>query len=142
MQKLQPDGTYRTLHEGKMHVPEYNVSYSHTVIKGGRLVAFMPPELRMFDAETGERVSSVPCGRQGSMAMADGMIYMFDNRPRVTLVEFSRDALKEVSSFRPPIGAGTNDTFTHLVVAEGRLFLRKFEKVVVYDLRASAKASP
>jgi hypothetical protein len=96
----------------------------------------MPPALKMFDAETGEQVSSAPCGRQGSMCMADGMIYMFDNRPQVTLVEFSRDALREVSSFRPPIGAGNNDTFTHLVVAEGRLFLRKFENVVAYDLRA------
>jgi outer membrane protein assembly factor BamB len=136
MQKLQPDGTFKTLWESPARQPEYNVSYSHTVIKDGRLITFTPPALKCLDAETGKLINSVPCGGQGSVIMADGMAILFDNRPKVALITVGKDGLTEVSSFKPPIGGGRNDNFCHPAVAEGRLILRKFERVVVYDLRA------
>jgi hypothetical protein len=64
------------------------------------------------------------------------MVILFDNRPKVALITVGKDGLTEVSSFKPPIGGGRNDNFCHPAVAEGRLILRKFDRVVVYDLRA------
>jgi outer membrane protein assembly factor BamB len=135
MQKLQPDGSFQDLWHGKIRVPEYNVSYSHTIIRDGRLIAFVPPSLTCLDAATGAVINSLPCGAQGSIVMADDKVILFDNRPLVSLIAVSKDGLKEISSFKPPIGAGRNDNFTHPAVADGRLILRKLNRVVVYDLR-------
>jgi hypothetical protein len=136
MQELQPDGSFKTLWEGLVKVPEYNVSYSHTIIRNGLLIAFNPPAVKCLEAKTGKLLGSVPCGAQGSIVMADDMVILFDNRPRVALISASRDGLKEVSSFKPPFGGGRNDNFCHPAVADGRLILRKFERVAVYDLRS------
>lgn len=136
MHKLQADGSFKTLWEGEIRVPEYNVSYSHTIIKDGRLIAFTPPLLKCLDAETGKVLGTVPCGGQGSIIMADNKIILFDNRPRVALISVTKDGLKEVSSFAPPIGRGRNDNFCHPAMADGRLILRKFDRVVAYDLRS------
>ncbi len=136
MQKLQPGGTFKTLWEGLIKVPEYNVSYSHTIIKDRRLIAFTPPALKCLDAETGQLINSIPCGAQGSIIMADDMIILFDNRPKVALITVGKDGLTEVASFTPPIGKGRNDNFCHPAIADGRLILRKFDRVVAYDLRA------
>jgi len=151
MLKVQPDGTLKELWEGKIHVPEYNISYAHSIIKDGRLIAFTPAgtmnptapgRLRMLDAETGEEVASLGCAAKASFLWADGRIYLLDNRPAMVLIEATKDALREVSSFRPPLGKyATGDgvqLFTQPIVAEGRLFLRDQSRVLVYDIRAPA----
>jgi outer membrane protein assembly factor BamB len=149
MLKVAADGSFKELWEGKVHVPEYNISYSNTVIQDGRLIAFTqdravnpasPGGLVMLDAETGEQLAALPSGAKGVLLWADGMIYLLDNRPRMTLIEPTKDALREVSSFAPPLPKyGTGDAvqlFTPPVVAEGRLFLRDQSRVLVYDIRA------
>jgi outer membrane protein assembly factor BamB len=135
MQKLQADGSFKTLWEGSIHVPEYNVSYSHTIIRDGRLILFTPPVLTCLEADTGKLINTVPCGGQGSIIMADDMVILFDNRPRVELISVSKEGMKVVSSFTPPIGGGKNDNFCHPAVVNGQLILRKFDRVIAYDLR-------
>ncbi len=154
MLKVMPDGTFKELWEGKIHVPEYNISYSHSLIKGGRLIAFTPERsmnptkpgrLRMLDAETGEELASLQCAAKASLIWADGLIYMLDNRPAMSLIDPSNDKLRVISHFNPPVGKyGSGDgvqLFTHPVVAEGRLFLRDQSKVLVYDVRAKGPHS-
>jgi hypothetical protein len=78
------------------------------------------------------------------MLWADGMLYLQGNRPGTVLFEPTKDALREVSSFRLPLphhGSGEGlQLFTPPVVAEGRLFVRDQSKVLVYDLRAARSA--
>lgn len=149
MLKIAADGSFKELWEGKVRVPEYNISYSHTLIKDGRLIAFTPAgavnpvapgKLRMLDAETGKELSSLDCAAKGAFVWADGMIYLLDNRPAMVLIEATKDGLREVSSFRLRLGkygSGSGvQLFTQPIVAEGRLFLRDQSKVLVYDLRA------
>lgn len=135
MQKLQADGSFQDLWHGKIRVPEYNVSYSHTILKDGRLIAFVSPSLICLDAETGTVINTIPCGQQGSIVMADNKVILFGNRPQVALIAVLQEGLKQVSSFKPPIGGGRNSNFTHPAVADGRLILRHLERVTVYDLR-------
>jgi outer membrane protein assembly factor BamB len=151
MAKIAGDGKIVPLWEGKVKVAEYNISYSHTIIKDGRLIAFTPAgtinptapgKLRLLDAETGAELSTLNCAAKGSLLWADGMLYLQDNRPAMVLIEVTKDALREVSWFRLPLpvhptGAGVQ-LFTPPVVAEGRLFVRDQSKVLVYDLRAPA----
>ncbi len=148
MLQVGDDGSFKELWEGKIRVLEYNISYSHTIIKEGRLIAFTPAgavnptgpgRLRMLDARTGEELASLACAAKGALAWADGLTYLLDNRPCMVLIEATKDLLREVSSFKPPFGKyGTGayfQLFTPPVVAEGRLFLRDQSKVLVYDLR-------
>lgn len=148
MAKTGEDGTITPLWEGKVKVHEYNISYSHTLIKDGRLVAFIPAgamnptapgKLVMLDAQTGEEIAGLPAAAKGTFVWADGLIYLLDNRSAMVLIEATKDNLREVSSFKPPLGKyGTGSMvqlFTPPVVAEGRLFLRDQSRVLVYDLR-------
>jgi hypothetical protein len=148
MAKIGRDGKIAPLWEGKVRISEYNISYSHTIIKDGRLFAFTPAgavnptapgKVQMLDAETGAELSSLPCAAKGALALADGMLYLLDNRPGMVLIEVTKDSLREVCSFRPPLGKYATGSgvqlFTHPVIAEGRLFLRDQSKVLVYDLR-------
>jgi outer membrane protein assembly factor BamB len=148
MLQVGDDGSLKELWEGKIRMSEYNISYSHTIIKDGRLIAFTPAgavnptgpgTLRMLEARTGEELASLACAAKGALAWADGLIYLLDNRPGMVLIEATEDSLREVSSFKPPFGKyGTSayfQLFTPPVVAEGRLFLRDQSRVLVYDLR-------
>jgi outer membrane protein assembly factor BamB len=148
MAKIGEDGKIAPLWEGKIKVSEYNISYSHTLIKDGRLLAFTPAgamnptapgRLVMLDAQTGKELASLAAAAKGSFIWADGLIYLLDNRPAMVLIEATKDSLHEVSSFKPPLGKYATGSgiqlFTHPVIAEGRLFLRDQSKVLVYDLR-------
>jgi hypothetical protein len=94
----------------------------------------------MLDAETGKEIASLPCAAKGSFIWADGRIYLLDNRPAMVLIEATKDALREVCSFRPPLGRYATGSgvqlFTQPIVAAGRLFLRDQSRVLVYDVRA------
>ncbi|MEI7831909.1 MAG: PQQ-binding-like beta-propeller repeat protein, partial [bacterium] len=151
MTRIQPDGKIHTLWERPLGIAEYNVSYSHTIIKNGKLFVFTPAgstnpvkpgKLHMLEAETGTEVASLDCAAKVSLLWADGMLYLQDNRPGMTLIEATKDGLREVSSFKLPLPKhGTNamiQLFTSPIVAEGRLFVRDQSRVLVYDLRAPA----
>jgi outer membrane protein assembly factor BamB len=141
MARLAPDGKITTLWEGKVSIAEYDHSYSHTIIRDGKLFAFTPGKVRMLDAATGEDRGSVACAARGAILWADGLLYLTDERPSMTLIEATQDGLRVVSSFALPLpgqrGAMVR-LFTPPVVAEGRLFVRDQSHVLVYDLRASA----
>ena len=140
MARIAADGKISKLWEGKVKVSENNVSYSHSIIKDGKLYAFTPNKLLILDATSGETKSSLAVAAKGAILWADGMIYLQDNRPGMMLIEETKDGLREVSSFRLPFpghrGSDGIQLFTQPIVAEGRLFLRDQSHVLVYDLRA------
>jgi outer membrane protein assembly factor BamB len=145
MLKIRLDGKYDLLWQGKIRVSEYNVVYSHTVIKDDRLYALcgsvarkgkgQPVELEKVDAETGRTIARRPAGFGGTIVMAQGMLYLVDNRPRVTLLKPVKQGLQEVSHFRHSLGT-THQLYTHAAVGGGRLVLRYQTDAYVYDVRA------
>jgi hypothetical protein len=143
MAKIAGDGKIVPLWEGKIKISEYDHSYSHTIVRDGRLFAFTPGSVRMLDAETGEERGSLACARRGAILWADGLLYLMDERPAMTLIEATPEGLRQVSSFPLPLPANRNAMvrlFTPPVVAEGRLFVRDQSKALVYDLRAARSA--
>jgi hypothetical protein len=141
MAKIGGDGKITPLWEGKVKIAEYDYSYSHTIIRDGKLFAFTPGNVRMLDAETGEQRGSLACARRGTILWADGLLYLMDERPAMMLIEATPEGLRQVSSFPLPLSANKSAMvrlFTPPVVGEGRLFVRDQSRVLVYDLRAGS----
>ena len=139
MARIATDGKIATLWEGKVKIAEYDHSYSHTIIRDGKLFAFTPGMILMLDAETGKERGSLACARRGAILWADGLLYLMDEQPAMALIEATPEGLRKISSFALPLPANKSAMvrlFTPPVVAEGRLFVRDQSKVLVYDLRA------
>lgn len=74
-------------------------------------------------------------GNKGSLVYADGMLYCYDERTGdVGLVEATPEAFKVVSRFT--ITKGKGPFWAHPSIADGRLYLRHGDYLVVYDIRA------
>ncbi len=94
-----------------------------------------------MDAETGKERGSLACARRGAILWADGLLYLMDERPAMTLIEATPEGLRQVSCFPLPLPSNKSAMvrlFTPPVVAEGRLFVRDQSRVLVYDLRADS----
>ena len=53
----------------------------------------------------------------------------------MTLVEATPQAYKEISTFSPPDSSGKS-TWSHPVVANGRLYVRDHDVLLCYDIKA------
>lgn len=142
MLRLKPDGGYEELWRDKIRFTEYNAVYNHTIIHDGRLYVLkgdlpgkrQPIALVTLDARTGAILDTKTVGTGATIVMAQGMLYLVDNRPRVTLLQPTATGLEEVSSFAHGLGT-THQLYTHAVIADGRLFLRHLSDAFIYDLR-------
>lgn len=73
-------------------------------------------------------------GNKGSVIYADGMLYCYDERTGdVGLVKPTPDEFKVVSSFTVTQGKGP--FWAHPSIADGRLYLRHGDYLMVYDIR-------
>ncbi len=73
-------------------------------------------------------------GNKGAVIYADGMLYCYDERTgEVGLVEPTPDEFKVVSSFT--VAKGKGPFWAHPSIADGRLYLRHGEYLMVYDIR-------
>ncbi len=72
---------------------------------------------------------------QGSLAAAEGRLYLRNTRGEVALVEASPDGYREKGRFAQPRRTRFA-TFAHPVIAAGRLYLRDDDLLFCYDLRA------
>ena len=73
-------------------------------------------------------------GKGGSVTFADGMLYCYSEDGTVGLIRPSPEKCEVVSSFKVSQGDGPH--WAHLVVANGRLFLRHGTALMCYDLAA------
>jgi len=80
-------------------------------------------------------------GKGGSVIYADGMLYCYSEDGIIGLVRPSPEKCEVVSTFKVPQGDGSH--WAHLVVADGRLFIRHGNVLMCYDVSAvSAKLRP
>jgi hypothetical protein len=70
---------------------------------------------------------------KGSLVYADGRLYCFSEKGVVGLVEATPTGYVERGRFN--IQAGDLETWTHPVVAGGRLYLRDQDTIYAYDVR-------
>jgi len=89
------------------------------------------------ELETGKIVWKERGSGKGSATVvaADGHVYVRYADGMVSLVKADPAAYAEVSSFKVP-GSGDRPSWAHMVILDGRLYLREGDAILCYDVRA------
>jgi hypothetical protein len=79
----------------------------------------------------------------GSVAYADGQLYLHGQNGNVALIEATPDAYREKGRFTPPakptrrrMGPFPEKAWTYPVIANGRLYIRDIGTLWAYDIKA------
>jgi outer membrane protein assembly factor BamB len=107
-----------------------------------------PPAKRVLrwvchDLATGRLLKSEPCLAEGSIAAADGMVFIVEGgeshwrTPRVSLLEPTADGYELAGQFTPPVG--TKELWVQPVIGRGRLFIRQGDRLSCFDLRGGGR---
>lgn len=70
-----------------------------------------------------------------TLAAADGHLYVRYADGTLALVKADPAGYREVSSFKVP-GSGERPSWAHMVILDGRLYLREGDAILCYDLRS------
>ena len=89
------------------------------------------PQLLSIHAETGLTTDSLAIGR-GVVIAADSMIYYYNQQGSIHLVAYDHGRLQSVSSFR--IENGTREHFSHPVIHQGVLYVRRGNVIMGYSI--------
>jgi outer membrane protein assembly factor BamB len=71
--------------------------------------------------------------RSASFAAGDGRLYIRFSDGTMVLAKASPEGYEEVSSFKIPDG-GERPSWSHPVIADGKLYLREQDKILCYDI--------
>ena len=107
--------------------------HSSSVLIGDYLYGFSSAILTAIKFDTGEIAWRDRSVGKGSLVYADGNLYCFSETGVVGLVEASPAGYKEKGRFRIP--QDSLPTWTHPVVAGGRLYLRDQDTIYAFDVR-------
>jgi outer membrane protein assembly factor BamB len=86
-----------------------------------------------LDWKTGKEIYSEKITNKGNIIFSDGMLYCYGDSGEVVLVQPASDGFKKISSFKVPFGA--NQHWAHLVIVNGRLYVRHGSSLMVYDIK-------
>lgn len=107
--------------------------HSSTVLVGDHLYGFSSSILTAMRFDTGEIAWRDRSVGKGSLIYADGNLYCFSENGVVGLVEATPTAYREKGRFQ--IKQGSLPTWTHPVVAGGRLYLRDQDTIYAFDVK-------
>jgi outer membrane protein assembly factor BamB len=107
--------------------------HSSSVLVGDHLYGFSSAILTAMKFDTGEIAWRDRSVGKGSLVYADGRLYCFSERGVVGLVEATPTGYVERGRFK--LETGDLPTWTHPVVAGGRLYLRDQDTIYAYDVR-------
>ncbi|HKG62127.1 MAG TPA: PQQ-binding-like beta-propeller repeat protein [Pyrinomonadaceae bacterium] len=108
--------------------------HSSSVLIGDYLYGFSSAILTAIKFDTGEIAWRDRSVGKGSLIYADGNLYCFSENGVVGLVEATPAGYKEKGRFRIP--QDSLPTWTHPVVAGGRLYLRDQDTIYAFDVKA------
>jgi outer membrane protein assembly factor BamB len=91
-------------------------------------------DLVCIDFKSGETKWQNPCVGKGSIAAADGRLYVRSEKGPVALVAATPDAYKELGRFDQPDRSAKN-AWPHPVIAGSRLYLRDQNLLLCYDVK-------
>lgn len=107
--------------------------HSSSVLIGDYLYGFSSSILTAMRFDTGEVAWKDRSVGKGSLTYADGHLYCLSENGVVGLVEATPEGYREKARFRIPHDA--LPTWTHPVVAGGRLYLRDQNTIYAFDVR-------
>ena len=108
--------------------------HASAVLVGDHLYGFSSAILTAMHFETGRQAWRDRSVGKGSLAFADDRLYLFSENGVVGLAEANPTAYVEHGRFQ--IRTGSLPTWSHPVVAGGKLFLRDQDTIFAYDVRA------
>jgi hypothetical protein len=108
--------------------------HSSSILIGDYLYGFSSGILTAMKFDTGEVAWRDRSVGKGSLVYADGYLYAFSENGVVGLVEASPTGYVEKGRFR--IQQDSLPTWTHPVIAGGRLYLRDQNTIYAYDVKA------
>lgn len=85
-----------------------------------------------IDAESAEIIDSLRFDK-GITIMADEKLYLYSERGRIALVEVEDGKFEKISEFR--VTHGSKAHFSHPIISNGILYVRRGESLMAYDLR-------
>jgi len=90
--------------------------------------------LHCLDWKTGKELAYDKLNNKfGSIISADGMLYVYDETGEVSLIEPTAEGFKKISGFKVPYGKAQH--WAHPVIANGRLYIRHGNSMMVYSLK-------
>ena len=89
-------------------------------------------EWHCIDWETGEVLSSNSEIKKGNIIYADGLLYLYGQGGKISIVEPEGNTYKYISTFEVPYG--TKQHWAHLVIKDKKLYVRHGESLMVYDI--------
>lgn len=107
--------------------------HSSSVLIGDYLYGFSGSFLTAMKFDTGEMAWRDRSVGKGSLVFADGHLYCFSENGVVGLVEASPAGYKEKGRFR--IQQDSQPTWSHPVIAGGRLYLRDQDTIYAFDVK-------
>lgn len=108
--------------------------HASSVLIGDYLYGFSSAILTAMRFDTGEVAWRNRSVGKGSVIFADDRLYLFSEQGAVGLAEASPAGYVEHGRFT--IETGSLPTWSHPVVADGKLFLRDQDRLYAYDIRA------
>ena len=107
--------------------------YSTSVMVDGTVYGFSNAILTAMNVETGQVAWRDRSVGKGSVAYADGMLYLLSEDGVVGLAEATPASYKEKSRFQIP--RGSFPTWVPPVISGGRLYLREQDNLYCYDIK-------
>ena len=107
--------------------------HSSSVLVGDYLYGFSSSILTAMKFDTGEIAWRDRSVGKGSLVYADGHLYCLSENGVVGLVEATPAGYKEKGRFR--INQDSRPTWTHPVIAGGRLYLRDQDTIYAFDVK-------
>ncbi len=137
MLKIAPDGksvqekwteyVMDTHHGGYVHVGDYLFGSNWESNSKGKWVC--------LEWSTGKVMYEEQWITKGSIVYADGMLYCYEERSgTVALVNPNPERFERVSEFRIKLGSGPH--WAHPYIADGKLFVRHGDVLMVFDISA------
>ena len=129
MVEIKADGKAQEVYFTK----EMRNHHATSILIGDHLYGFSSSILTAMRFDTGEVAWRDRSVGKGSLTYADGNLYAFSENGVVGLVEANPTAYREKGRFQ--IQQGSLPTWTHPVVAGGRLYLRDQDTIYAFDIR-------
>ena len=107
------------------------------VVLNGRIYGSGDKNRRMFclDWQTGKQIFSTKDMAPGTLISNDGLLYIYSESGKVSLVEPKNDGFNIISSF--PVPLGKDPHWAHLVIKDKKLYVRHGTSMMVYDIAAN-----
>ena len=106
--------------------------HSSSVLVDDTIYGYSSRNLTALDFETGERLWRDRSVGKGSLIYADGHLYVFGENGVMGLVEATGEGYREKGRFEVP--RSKRPSWSHPVIANGKLYLRDQDTLYSYDI--------